>query len=67
MKSVAWEKRERKVRRRLILDLIRGGWITCKPISERRSTSLLPSTIDARRDVANAETVTMATDELCER
>ena len=55
-------KREKRVRLALIRDLIRMNMLTCRPISLRRSTSLLPATIDARRKAANAETVTCATE-----
>ena len=62
MKSVAWRRRERRVRIDLVKDLIKLGMLECKPVSQRRSTGLLPATIDARRGAANAETETMATE-----
>jgi hypothetical protein len=62
MKSVAWEKREKRVRYAIVRDMIRFGFLECKPISVRRSTGLLPSTIDARRDVGEQPTITMATE-----
>ena len=61
MKSAAWERRERRVRIDLVKDLIRLGMLECRTVSQRRSTSLLPATIEERQKVANAETVTMAT------
>ena len=57
-----WTKREERIRLDIIKDLIKFDLLTCKPVSQRRSTSLLPSTIDARRDVGEQPTVTMPTD-----
>ena len=54
--------REERIRLDIIKDLIKYDLLICKPISVRRSTGLLPATIDARRDAANAQTQTMATE-----
>ena len=62
MKSVAWQKRERRVRYAIIRDMITHGWLTCKPISQRRDTRELAAQSTRRIAVARAETVTCATE-----
>ena len=62
MKTFAWAKRERRVRLDLVKDLIALGMLECKPVSQRRSTGLLPATIAERREVAGVATQTMPTE-----
>lgn len=62
MRRIVTRLNEKRVRAWLIYDLFRMGLLTCKPVSQRRSTGLLPSTIDARRDVGEQPTETMATE-----
>ena len=62
MKSVAWERRERKVRIDLVKDLIRMNMLTCRPISQRRDTAELAAQATREVAVAQAETVTCATE-----
>lgn len=64
MESVAWHRREKRVRIALIRDLIRLGMLECRTVSQRRSTGLLPATIDARREVAGVATQTMPTEHI---
>ena len=62
MRRIVTQLNEKRIRAWLIFDLFKMGLLTCKPVSQRRSTSLLPATIDARRDVGEQPTVTMATE-----
>ena len=62
MKSVAWHRREKRVRYAIVRDMIRLGFLECHTVSQRRSTSLLPATIDVRREVAGVATQTMPTE-----
>ena len=62
MKSVAWERRERKARIDIVKDMIRYGFLTCRPISQRRDTRELAAQVTREVSVAEAPTSTMATD-----
>ena len=62
MKSVAWERRERKVRIDLVKDLIKLNMLTCKPISQRRDTRELAAHSTRKLAVAEHETRPMATE-----
>ena len=62
MKPVAWERRERKVRIDLVKDLIKLNMLTCRPISQRRDTRELAAQSTRKLAVAQAETVTCATE-----
>ena len=62
MRHIVTHLNEKRVRAWLIYDLLKMGLLTCKPVSQRRSTGLLPSTIDARRDVGEQPTVTCETE-----
>lgn len=67
MKSVAWQRRERKTRIRLIRDLIAMGMLECKPISTQQHTRPLTAARVHRQALQEHETQTMATEHARER
>ena len=55
-------RREKRVRIALIRDLIRMNMLTCKPIAPRRDTAEMAALTTRKLAVAQAATVTCATE-----